>query len=185
MFTHPQEVSRVEILIPQVVDAVKPNEKEDVDAHPDHLQKCFKKDFLLKMQNRLEAFYAQTLCVKPQLLRFVKSHSRSEELTSMKAVSPWLIIQLPMFHTSTRFQESLHPQAVHKLPNFYLAASAPNSSHLPAGEIQVEVIEAGQWGSIRAGVTFQQLLGSRGGNALQRGSACCAILAIFPLKINL
>lgn len=75
MFTHPQEVTRVEELIPQVVEEVKPNEKEDVDAHPDHLQKYFKKDFLLKMQSRSGAFYAQTLCVKPQLLQFEKSHS--------------------------------------------------------------------------------------------------------------
>lgn len=102
VFTHPQEVTRIEKLIPQVVEEVKPNEKEDVDAHPDHLQRYFKKDFLLKMQNRLEAFYAQTLCVKPQLLRFEKSHSWSEELTSMKVVRPWLIIQLPMFRTSIR-----------------------------------------------------------------------------------
>lgn len=31
-------MARVEKLIPQVVEEVKPNEKEDVDAHPDHLQ---------------------------------------------------------------------------------------------------------------------------------------------------
>lgn len=36
-FSHPEEMTRVEKLIAQVVDEVKPNEEEDVDAHPDHL----------------------------------------------------------------------------------------------------------------------------------------------------
>lgn len=31
-------MARVEKLIPQIVEAVKPDEKEDVDAHPHHLQ---------------------------------------------------------------------------------------------------------------------------------------------------
>lgn len=36
----------VEKLIPQIVEEVKPDEKEDVDGHPDHLQtqpgSCFR-----------------------------------------------------------------------------------------------------------------------------------------------
>lgn len=36
--THPQQVTRVEELRPQIVEEVKPYEQEDVDAHPDHLQ---------------------------------------------------------------------------------------------------------------------------------------------------
>ena len=37
-FTHPQNVTSVEILIPQLVDKKEPDEKEYVDCHPDHLQ---------------------------------------------------------------------------------------------------------------------------------------------------
>lgn len=35
--TYPQKMARVEKLRPQIVEQVKPNEEEDVDAHPHHL----------------------------------------------------------------------------------------------------------------------------------------------------
>lgn len=36
-FAYPQEVTRVEETFPQIVKEIKPNEEENVDAHPDHL----------------------------------------------------------------------------------------------------------------------------------------------------
>lgn len=36
-FTYAQEMPGVEELIPQIVKEVKPDEEEDVDAHPNHL----------------------------------------------------------------------------------------------------------------------------------------------------
>ena len=35
--THPQKMARVKELRPQIVEQVKPDEEEDVDAHPHHL----------------------------------------------------------------------------------------------------------------------------------------------------
>lgn len=57
-------MTRVEKLIPQIVEEVIPDEKEDVDAHPDHLQtqpgSCFhhKTSLSLKINVILSSLFA-------------------------------------------------------------------------------------------------------------------------------
>ena len=57
-------------------------------------------------------FYAQTSCVKSHLFSaWILFSDVTDELTSMKAVSPLLIIQFPMLSDSSRpAAASLHPQ---------------------------------------------------------------------------
>lgn len=146
-------MTRVEEPIPQVVEEVKPDEEEDVDAHPDHLHTqpgplliisffCIEVArvwtltvmfFLFVIFGVLRTKCVQTsaaLCGFKKKMRFLKAGYK--ELTSMKDVSPWLIIQLPMLSASPRpaAAASLHPSA---RPLLFI--SCPDSSLLSGAQV--------------------------------------------------